>query len=292
MLHTIQMFIDDDILKTNNMINDESIVLSEICNKVQYNWLFNYTVNLKTFTSIYDIPMYELINVLNSLGLKCVRNITLLPFEMFIMFAKGKKDNWCAWIGRLSHGKVQLCCPLDGDYFWILKLVSELYDVHDLMSDVELLSDIITESWLDAVVKDDGLKLVHNLAYKYIDRRNDIDGYFWCSLIEIAYSEIYYGFIAEEHYKSQRAYFPSTKFGKYIKEGALYDVLINNEDIDIATKRSFGCNANDILADLVNKGYIDENFIHRSQLSDAGKIYNEYRNHFDFYDDYGEYTPY
>lgn len=123
-------------------------------------------------------------------------------------FGQGKIDGWCVYVTDVDGKR---SAPKDIDYFAELKELSYKYGPEKIYKDFISFYDK-TGKELDSEVFD----LISNLASCYGEDSIDI---------EILFSILYMGMLAEENKKN-------TRLGKRIKRLGLYTLLIEDETVD------------------------------------------------------------
>lgn len=122
-------------------------------------------------------------------------------------FASGSFDDWCVY---LTDAEGKRSAPKDEDYFTALKLFSNKYGAEKIYKDFVSFYDVTSKD-LDNEV----FTIINKLASFYGDD---------CIDLEIIFSILYMGMIAEENKKN-------TRLGKRIKRLGLYTLLVEDETI-------------------------------------------------------------
>ena len=124
-----------------------------------------------------------------------------------LKFASGSFDDWCVY---LTDKEGKRFTPKDEDYFTALKVLSQKYGAEKIYKDFVSFYDITNKEMNTEV-----FTIINKLASFYGDD---------CIDIEIIFSILYMGMIAEENKKF-------TKLGKRIKRLGLHTLLIEDETI-------------------------------------------------------------
>ena len=159
------------------------------------------------------------------------RDKHFLADNLCIFFARGKIDNWCAYIAQKDiDGRWHLYAPKDKFYFervyYVAYMQSKAYPKRKISAYQKLYNEIlhIAEIMFSNPTKvDDTICAeIDRIANRYGDEEES-----YRSMLRLALYEIYYGMIAEENKEN-------TILGRKIKMLGLYDMLIEQKVIDVA----------------------------------------------------------
>lgn len=126
----------------------------------------------------------------------------------YLMFDKGKIDDWCVYVVN-SNG--ERYAPKDIDYLNDLRILSNKYGYNKVYTDFvviyELTTKIVVQSTLDTIEK-------ISSSYNLEDTLH----------VNKLFTILYMTMISEENY-------PNTRLGRKIKRLAIYEILVNNNDV-------------------------------------------------------------
>lgn len=133
-----------------------------------------------------------------------------------ISFGDGRFDEWCIYVQMVDAKPGEYLFPLDSWYFTELARINEV--------EPEVYEDFLKfYNLTDKDINTLAIKLIPILAQKYTEK----------NLVELLYSIIYAGMIAEENKDG-------TKLGKRIKRLGMYQTLVEKMDPKLAADFSRG----------------------------------------------------
>lgn len=199
------------------------------------------TTHLSTYEVLDDIKVRE--------ALFNARNKKKLNKEgtMYIFFAKGKIDNWCAYVTKQDEdGKWRLYAPKDEFYFervlYIAKQMDRAYPnrkesafervYHDILHIAEIMFFDPT------TVSDTICNEIDRIIDKYASEDETYRG-----PLTLALYEIYYGMIAEEN-KIDAVTGRESVLGRKIKVIGLHDLLIYRKGVQTSCNCNKKANSN------------------------------------------------
>lgn len=163
-----------------------------------------------TYKLSFNIPLE---NIMNS------RSFQKIGWDMTIFFGRGKKDDWCPYIGIMDNGRMICSLPWDKCYYEMTVTLANRFGVERVYADIkhifEQARDVLDPALLDNI---------YRMAVQYGDN------------FELAYSTlmmIYYGMVSEENYKG-------TKLGRSLKMNGIHSLLKGGKTIDEAADECRG----------------------------------------------------
>jgi len=133
-----------------------------------------------------------------------------------ISFGRGKFDSWCIYVERVTEPDEKYFFPLGSWYFEeVARIDAQQPGIYE---DFVKIYDLTTKE-----SNPEAIALIKELAAKYEER----------DLVELIYSILYAGMIAEENKYM-------TKLGKRIKRLGMYQTLVEKIDPNIAAHFSRG----------------------------------------------------
>jgi len=133
-----------------------------------------------------------------------------------ISFGRGRFDEWCIYVERVTEEDEKYFFPLDSWYFTELARIDTQQP--GPYEDFVKIYDMTTKD-----IDDNVIKLIRELSVKYDES----------DLVELIYGILYAGMIAEENKEG-------TKLGKRIKRLGMYQTLVDKIDPNEAANFSRG----------------------------------------------------
>jgi hypothetical protein len=146
-----------------------------------------------------------------------------------LFFGGGKFDDWCIYVARKDSKDFMF--PLDSWYFTELKRIND--EQPEVYEDFVRIYEVTTKE-----TNQDVIDLIRELASKYDEKH----------LVELIYSILYAGMIAEENKEN-------TMLGKRIKRLGMYQTLVDNMEPATAANFSRGMRWQEIDEQCKKRGF-------------------------------------
>lgn len=153
------------------------------------------------------------------------RDFSLMMSGHVIFFGRGSFDDYCAYVAGFYNGQWVCAMPRDSYYFSLVRSFAEKYGNRYVYDDIKHIYEITGNTIEQSVLAE-----IYKLSRYYEN------GDLWYDMM----LHIYYGMVAEENKAN-------AVVGKAMKMDGLYDLLIENKDMDYSCNRNCRRSASDIV---------------------------------------------